>query len=264
MDPGADPDTFPVSNATAVGYRANVSQSNSLVLGSVAGQNGATDDVKVGIGTTAPEEALHVARSDGSARILVEETNSTAAIRQIYEMKNVGGVGFQMTDTRPGEEAWQFQTNLGGNFSINNVGDPSGGTEFFLFQDSGDMLVEGVIEALGFDVSSDRNLKENFTEVDPQEVLKKVAQLPVTEWNFKAHDDTNRHMGPMAQDFHTAFGLGNDETRISSVDAAGVALAAIQGLNEKLVEKDQQLVEQQLEIQKLKAELAEIREMLGN
>ncbi len=42
-------------------------------------------------------------------------------------------------------------------------------------------------------------------------------------------------MGPMAQDFRAAFGLGVNDTSIVTVDADGVALAAIQGLNERVV-----------------------------
>jgi len=40
----------------------------------------------------------------------------------------------------------------------------------------------------------------------------------------------------MAQDFSSAFALGQDDKHISVVDEGGVALAAIQGLNEKLEE----------------------------
>ena len=56
------------------------------------------------------------------------------------------------------------------------------------------------------------------------------AQVPVTSWNYKSQDPSIRHMGPMAQDFYGTFGLGEDDTHISTVDADGVALAAIQGL----------------------------------
>ena len=42
----------------------------------------------------------------------------------------------------------------------------------------------------------------------------------------------------MAQDFYAAFNIGSDDKHISTVDEGGVALAAIQGLNEKLKEKD--------------------------
>ena len=53
-----------ITNATAIGARARVSQSNSLVLGSIAGVNGATANVSVGIGTTAPRATLDVQGGD--------------------------------------------------------------------------------------------------------------------------------------------------------------------------------------------------------
>ena len=52
-----------------------------------------------------------------------------------------------------------------------------------------------------------------------------------------------RHLGPTAQDFHAAFGLGHSDRHISTVDADGVALSAIQGLHELLQEKSQQIAE---------------------
>lgn len=79
-------------------------------------------------------------------------------------------------------------------------------------------------------VSSDRNLKENFVNVDPQEVLSRVAALPVTIWNYSAEPATVRHIGPMAQDFAAAFGVGDDNRHIHLLDGQGVALAAIKGL----------------------------------
>lgn len=49
-----------LNNATAIGAQAQVDASNSLVLGSINGVNGATSSVNVGIGTTAPTERLQV------------------------------------------------------------------------------------------------------------------------------------------------------------------------------------------------------------
>src|SRR6266540_183986 len=49
-----------LTNATAIGARAQVDQSDALVLGSVAGFNSATTFVNVGIGTTTPQNTLHV------------------------------------------------------------------------------------------------------------------------------------------------------------------------------------------------------------
>jgi hypothetical protein len=92
--------------------------------------------------------------------------------------------------------------------------------------------------AAGVMLTSDRNSKENFAAVDPREVLRKVAALPITTWNYKNDDSGNMHLGPVAQDFHQAFGLnGKSDTVISSIDEAGVALAAIQGLHAELQAK---------------------------
>src|SRR5206468_1978185 len=77
---------------------------------------------------------------------------------------------------------------------------------------------------------SDRNLKANFAVVDGRDVLQRLAVLPVSTWNYQAQGAGVRHMGPTAQDFRAAFGLGEDDTTISTVDEQGVALAAIQGL----------------------------------
>jgi trimeric autotransporter adhesin len=56
----AGPSVGNLTNATAIGYKAYVTKSHALVLGSVNGANGATNTVKVGIGTTAPGYLLHV------------------------------------------------------------------------------------------------------------------------------------------------------------------------------------------------------------
>ena len=60
-----------------------------------------------------------------------------------------------------------------------------------------------------------------------------MAALPLAEWSYKSDGSQIRHAGPMAQDFHAAFGLGADERHITALDAAGVALAAIQGLQKE-------------------------------
>ena len=88
---------------------------------------------------------------------------------------------------------------------------------------------------------SDRALKENVSTVDGKGVLEKLAALPVAEWNYIAQDPSIRHMGPMAQDFYAAFGLGEDDKHIATVDADGVALAAIQGLHEIVEEKQDRI-----------------------
>ena len=98
-------------------------------------------------------------------------------------------------------------------------------------------LIQGGLYVNGTFVSaSDRNLKENFKPVSPREVLDKVATLPISRWNYK-QDARSEHVGPMAQDFYAAFKVGPDDKHIAVVDESGVALAAIQGLNQKLEEQ---------------------------
>jgi hypothetical protein len=77
---------------------------------------------------------------------------------------------------------------------------------------------------------SDRSMKDNFAAVDSRGILERVASMPIQRWNYKSQDASVKHIGPTAQDFAAAFGVGENDTTISTVDADGVALAAIQGL----------------------------------
>ncbi len=92
-----------------------------------------------------------------------------------------------------------------------------------------------------WDCTSDRNAKANFAPVDGVAILNLLASLPIETWNFNTQDAAVRHMGPMAQDFYAAFGLGEGDTTISAVDADGVALAAIQGLYSVVQAKESEI-----------------------
>jgi hypothetical protein len=106
---------------------------------------------------------------------------------------------------------------------------------------------------------SDRNSKTNCVPVDGRQILEKVAALPIATWNYKSQDKSIRHIGPMAQDFHAAFRVGEDDKHITSVDADGVALAAIQGLNEKL---EEQLKAKDARIDTLEHTVAELKKIV--
>ena len=77
---------------------------------------------------------------------------------------------------------------------------------------------------------SDRNAKTNIAPLDDATVLDKVASLPISRWSYKSEHGV-RHVGPMAQDFYAAFGVGEDDKHITSIDEDGVALAAIKALH---------------------------------
>lgn len=78
----------------------------------------------------------------------------------------------------------------------------------------------------------DREAKENFEPIDTAVILQQVAALPLSAWTYKHDPDKRRYIGPVAQDFQAAFGLG-DNTTINTLDADGVAFAAIQALAEE-------------------------------
>ncbi len=94
---------------------------------------------------------------------------------------------------------------------------------------SGNILATGTITP-----NSDRNAKTAMAPVDPVAILNRLTEVPIQQWRFKTEAEGVRHVGPMAQDFHAAFGLGERATAIATVDADGVAMAAIQGLNQKI------------------------------
>jgi hypothetical protein len=110
---------------------------------------------------------------------------------------------------------------------------------------------------------SDRNAKTNFAAVNDREVLEKLAHIPVETWNYKAQPTHIRHIGPMAQDFAAAFGVGEDDKHITTVDEEGVALAAIQGLNQKVEEQRSELEQKQTEITELKQRLEKLEQMIN-
>jgi len=113
----------------------------------------------------------------------------------------------------------------------------------------------------GWNVFSDRSFKMNFQGINGLNVLDRLAAIPISSWSYKTQDASIRHIGPMAQDFNSAFGVGEpdksgDKKYINSIDADGVALASIQGLY-------QLNQEQAKEIQTLKAQISQM-EKAGN
>jgi hypothetical protein len=80
----------------------------------------------------------------------------------------------------------------------------------------------------------------------------RVAALPLQSWRYTNEVTSVRHLGPTAQDFKAAFGLGTDDKSIGMVDADGVALAAIQGLNQKVEEKEARIRELEKSVSELK------------
>jgi hypothetical protein len=117
--------------------------------------------------------------------------------------------------------------------------------------------------------ASDRKLKDNITQLDKKEILEKINNLEVARWHYKADKEMKTYIGPFAKDFYAAFKTGDDST-ISTIDPAGVALVAIQALSEKNDELKSEVGDlkaedgrQKSEIENLKSEISSLKSELA-
>ena len=196
-------------------------------------------DGDVGIGTGSPDEKLHVEGSDGDTTVKIEETNGTTTAREMLEIINNGDPA-QIFKNSASADRWSIGTS-GTDFIWNNQN--SANTEMQLNGSSGNLAIEGLLSQ-----GSSRKIKTGIAPVNAQDMLARVAALPVAEWQYTT-DLGVRHVGPMAEDFYATFGLGADAAHIAPSDQAGVALAAVQALNQVVNDKN-------TEISELKARLA--------
>ncbi|RMH14771.1 MAG: hypothetical protein D6698_12310, partial [Gammaproteobacteria bacterium] len=104
---------------------------------------------------------------------------------------------------------------------------------------------------------SDVNKKENFTALDKDLILDKISNLNITQWNYKTDSDNITHIGPTAQDFYHTFGIGENDTTISTLDPAGVALVGIQALAQKVGKLEELTLNQngEINLQEIEARL---------
>ena len=226
-------------------------------------ENDSTARVTVGDGVlisgNTTEKLLHVRGDDNSAgggndsAGIIENNSNTTAIRTMFELVNNGDPRFRYINTNTGE-AWALNP-INGEFRIGLDG--SGVSEFRLSV-GGNLRIAGTLTE-----GSDRALKQNIQSLDAGTVLDKVTAMPVTEWSYKAAP-ADRHIGPMAQDFHAAFGLGADNKLISPRDLASVSLVAIQA-QQDLINKQTDAIETQAKaIEALTLQLSEIQARLDS
>lgn len=246
------------------GTDTSVSGGGYLVLGNKSGENISIDNneisarnnngsdtlylnvdsgpVAIGTGSAGTDYKVRVnGGSAGGAYILAAASGTSPAVLRVQSST---GNGVALHATQGSTDATAVFGNSGSGNLIRGFSGPGAGNLVFYVDNEGDVY------ANTYNLTSDRDRKENFSDVDSQSVLQKVIDLPISQWNYKSDADTP-HMGPMAQDFYAAFGVGPDDKHISTVDVDGVALAAIQGLNRKLEDK----------LEQKNTEIAEILEM---
>lgn len=238
-------------NATAVGYNA-VAPQESVVIGSNAAAT-SNENVVIGVSAAATYQSIAI------GKLAETDANNCIAIGYNSNARNQNSIAIGLNVTTPASN------------DMISIGNSSNSSVLFCgASDNSKALVVGTGNSNGngaylskggvWNNASDKNLKDGFSKVSGADVLAKVMALDVTKWKYKGTNEY--HIGPMAQDFFAAFGLGTDDKHISSIDPSGVALVAIQELKKenealtKRVDDQQKLLEQLLkEVNELKAKV---------
>jgi len=213
------------SSSAAFGYYSRADGSSSFAAGAEALATG-KNSVAIG-GEFTPQGGVRGVLAGGAGAIAIGSGHDAAGPGSV-------ALGTRVSTTPNASGSFVF----GDRSSVNQVVSyfpnefvvrAAGGTYLY----SNAALNAGVKLAPGasaWSALSDANSKENFRDLDGAAVLARLARMPIREWNYKAQAADIRHIGPTAQDFHAAFGLGEDPLRISTIDADGIALVAVQAL----------------------------------
>jgi hypothetical protein len=220
--------------ATIAGGRVNTASGVDATVG------GGFDNVASGSGATVP----------GGINNAASGTNSFAAGTRAIASHNYSFVwgGSPVVDTT---------SNTNGSYTARAPGG------FRLLTSTNDLAGQQLTAGgSSWATLSDSNAKTDIQTVDHRQTLARLASLPVSRWRYK-HDPTREYIGPMAQDFHEAFGLGNDNRYITTLDTDGVTLSAIKGLVEELHEQDEALSAREQQIEDLEKQVKALRAQVG-
>ena len=213
----------------------------------------------IGVGTDSPDAALHVegdVYANGGLGVGVSAPGTPVDVLTdeavIMRLRNTGNAAARFSIVN-GQSAttWTFD-NLGDSFRITQSGGPA--VAFRVFS-GGNATFGGDVTANGVLLTSSREKKTDFKQIDNDSILNELTQLEVSEWRYKHDSYDKRHIGPFAEEFRDRFGLG-DGKHISAVDLDGVSLAAIKALanRNKHLEQDNS---------EIRAELDDLRRMIS-
>jgi len=213
----------------------------------------------LGVGEISPQEKLHVNggvwieknSSSGNPTLNLVETGTSEDFIRLYMENNSENRAVIAARPRTNTDDSQI------NFFLDGPGDVmiiKGNERVAINRNTpnyplhvGDNTSNGngahVTEGGAWTNGSSREFKENFQTISSKDILTKLASLNILLWDYKDSEE-GTHLGPIAEEFHEAFGLGDNDKYISTVDADGVALAAIKALYEENQEMKEKLKSQ--------------------
>ncbi len=242
IQPSAPSDSLYISNIGNIGL-GDSSPDAALDINS---GNLVLPDGRIGIGTEAPTNLLHLVNTTNTGITL---ENTTANIAWKFVNKNN-----LFSITKVGTSSSEFQVFDSGAMIVG----AGGATPNFDMDASGNITIQGTLMQ-----NSDINAKENITSISTSNILDKVMALPISVWNYKFDEDHVKHLGPMAQDFFAQFGLGHTDDKIATIDTSGVALASIQELGNRLKQKDSEIEALKTSNERLSQRLSKLEKLLS-
>jgi hypothetical protein len=226
----------------------------------------------VGLGTATPILDLHVSTGDTPAMRL-EQTGASGFTAQTWDIagneanffvRDVTGGSRLPFRIRPGAPTSSIDIAASGNVGIGAASPQqklhvAGNTQIDgNLHINGNVQVEGRVTEL-----SNVHAKQDFAAVDGQQVLLRLRGVPILTWRYRTDASGVRHMGPTAQDFFAAYGLGQDEQHIAPLDANGVTLAAVQQLDRMVQARDARITTLERQNADLSERLARLEQIVA-
>lgn len=264
-------------SSAAFGDRTKATGAGSSAFGSGTTASG-SGALAAGIGTTA-SGASAVALGDGTTAsgaqgvALGYRTAATGNVSFAFgTFATAGGhdsvvLGSRAGTTPAATGSFMFADRSSNNDFISNLPNEFGARfagGYFLYTRAN--LSAGIALAPGgssWAALSDVNAKENFADIDGEDLLARLARVPVRSWNYKSQGTEIRHMGPTAQDFRAAFEVGDFPLRINTIDADGIALAGVKALDARTAALRARVDELRRENDHLRQESTELRAKLA-
>jgi len=234
--------------STSVGFvcpdGSTLSSAEGANIWSKNGSSAYYNDGNIGIGRSDPQDEVDILNGDitldtGASGSSALRFRYDGALRWTFLYRSWATNEFGLYNESAGTWGMTFRTDT------NYVGIGRSDAQHPLHVGTGPSNGNGAHLTAGgvWTNGSDRDSKQRFEPIDTADILAKVVDLPLSRWQYKGEEPGVRHIGPMAQDFYVAFGLGASDKYIGTIDADGVALAALQGLHERLRQKERELDE---------------------